>query len=413
MPGDKSISHRLLILGALAEGETEIRGLATGDDCASTWSCLASMGVAIAECPRDGVTRVTKVAGRGRGGLQSPERDLDAGNSGTTARLLMGAIAGRPMRAVLNGDSSLRRRPMRRVIDPLTLMGASITTADGRLPASIDGRQLRGISYTPPVASAQVKSAILLAGLHAEGATSVTEPQPTRDHTEVALRQFGAAVLRVGNTVSVEGGQALAAVRATVPGDPSSAAAWAVAAAGLPGSRVEIADVCLNPTRTAFLDVLARMGAQVTPVRDDEGTGERSGTIEVAHRELRPVAILADEVPGVIDELPVLAALATHGGALTVRGAAELRLKESDRISALVSGLRALGAAAEEYPDGFAVDGSRRLSGGTADAVGDHRLVMAFAIAALGARAPSTIVGADAVSVSYPEFFETLGSLVV
>jgi 3-phosphoshikimate 1-carboxyvinyltransferase len=210
----------------------------------------------------------------------------------------------------------------------------------------------------------------------------------------------------------VEGGQALAAARATVPGDPSSAAVWAAAAAALPGSHVEIADVCLNPTRTAFLGVLARMGAQVTTVREDDGTGEPFGTIGVSHGGMRPVAISADEVPGLIDELPVLAALATHGGGLTVRGAAELRVKESDRISALVSGLRALGAEAEEYPDGFAVDGSRQLTGGTADAAGDHRLVMAFALAALGAREASTIMGADAVSVSYPEFFETLGLLV-
>lgn len=411
VPGDKSISHRLLILGALAEGVTVVDGLSTGDDCASTRACLRGLGVEFADVGGADGSGLIRVTGCGRRRLAAPLRDLDAGNSGTTARLLMGVLAGLPLEATLTGDASLRRRPMQRVIDPLASMGAAIRSTDGRLPVSIEGRALHGIDYTLPVASAQVKSAVLLAGLGAEGVTRLVEPQPTRDHTEVALTQFGATVTRSGGSIELRGGQALHGVRAHVPGDPSSAACWAAAAAGVPGSFVEIEGVALNPTRTGFADLLARMGAEVELVREDDGRGEAYGTLRVSHAAMRAVEVGAAEVPRLIDELPVLAALATHGGGLTVRGAGELRLKESDRISALVAGLRALGATADEFPDGFTIDGTRRVRGGTADAAGDHRLAMAFAIAALGAERPSTIVGADAVSVSYPEFFDTLDAL--
>jgi 3-phosphoshikimate 1-carboxyvinyltransferase len=410
VPGDKSISHRALILGALARGRTTIRGLAPGRDCRSTRTCLAALGVRIEESSGpDGP--IWYVDGRGLGGLLPPPGPLDAGNSGTTARLLMGVLAGHPFPVTLSGDESLSRRPMRRVADPLSLMGARIETAGGCLPATVAGGSLHGISFEMPVASAQVKSAVLLAGLHADGITAVTEPQPTRDHTERALAAFGADVEVGPRRVAVRGGRPLAASDVTIPGDPSSAAFWAVAAAGIPGAAVVLEGVSVNPSRTAFLSVLERMGARVEVRCDEDRGGEPRGTMTVSHGSLGPVAIQPHEVPGLIDELPALAALATHGGALSVTGAAELRVKESDRIAALVAGLRALGADADEYPDGFRVSGARRLAGGAADAAGDHRLAMAFAIAALGAERGSLIRGAESVAISYPGFFETLERL--
>jgi 3-phosphoshikimate 1-carboxyvinyltransferase len=410
VPGDKSISHRALILGALATGRTTIRGLAPGGDCRSTLACLNALGVSTTESA--GLSgAVWNVEGLGLGGLRAPARPLDAGNSGTTARLLMGVLAGHHFSATLSGDASLRRRPMRRVAEPLASMGARIDTTGGCLPATVQGGRLQGIAYRMPIPSAQVKSAVLLAGLHAEGVTTVSEPQPTRDHTERALAAFGADITVGLDGVAVRGRRALAAADVAIPGDPSSAAFWAVAAAGIPGAAVAIEGVCLNPTRTSFLGVLERMGADVSVEIDDRPGGEPRGTLTVRHRALRPVEIQPSEVPGLIDELPVLAALATYGGALKVTGAGELRVKESDRIAALAAGLRALGADIEEYDDGFSVSGDRRLSGGTADAAGDHRLAMTFAIAALGAGGESRIRGADAVSISYPGFFDTLEGL--
>jgi 3-phosphoshikimate 1-carboxyvinyltransferase len=300
---------------------------------------------------------------------------------------------------------------MRRVADPLIMMGARITTTEGCLPAIVEGGRLWAISYTTPVPSAQVKTAVLLAGLHASGTTIVSEATPTRDHTERALAEFGVPVAIDAAGIHVTGGAPLRAADMTVPGDPSAAAFWAAAAAALPGSEVEIPNVGLNPTRTAFLGVLERMGARVVADVTDPRSSEPLGTLTVCHAGVGPVVIGPDEVPGLVDELPVLAALATHGGALAVTGAQELRLKESDRIAALVAGLRQLGADVEESSDGFAVNGARRLSGGVADSAGDHRLAMAFAIAALGAGGCSTIRGADVVSVSYPGFFEVLEGL--
>jgi 3-phosphoshikimate 1-carboxyvinyltransferase len=406
VPGDKSISHRALILGALAGGRTTIRGLAPGADCRSTLACLVALGV---EAGADGAA--VYVQGRGLGGLRAPSGALDAGNSGTTARLLMGVLAGHGFASTLTGDASLSRRPMRRVAEPLTLMGARIETSGGCLPATVEGGRLRGIAYRMPVASAQVKSAVLLAGLHAEGPTSVTEPHPTRDHTERALAEFGADVSAGDDGITVSGRRGLTCADIDVPGDPSSSAFWAAAAAGIPGASIVVDGVGLNPTRTAFLGVLARMGAEVS-VRADEGSGaEPRGSLTVRHAAVRPAVVEPSDVPGLIDELPALAALATHGGALKVTGAGELRVKESDRIAALAAGLRALGAEVEEYEDGFFVSGERRLSGGVADAAGDHRLAMAFAIAALGAGGESRILGADSVSISYPGFFDTLERL--
>lgn len=406
MPGDKSIAHRCALLASLADGRSVITGFAPGADCRSTLRCLESLGIE-QERAGDSVTLI----GRGPAGFRSPAGPLDAGNSGTTTRLLAGILAAQPIEATVTGDASLSRRPMARVIEPLRRMGACIEAADNRLPMTIRGARLRAISHSTPVPSAQVKSAVLLAGLQAEGATSVTESAQTRDHTELALRRFGAEVEVAGTRVTVAGGQTLRPVDVRVPGDISSAAFWCVAAAGVPGALVRIEGVGLNPTRTAFLRVLQRAGADVAVSVETAEGGEPVGAITVKHAGLVPFVVEPHEVPGLIDELPALAALATFGGEVTVSGAQELRVKESDRISALVAGLRALGADADESPDGFRIRGIGTLAGGVADAVGDHRLAMAFAIAALGARAETTILGADSVDVSYPGFFGVLASL--
>lgn len=409
VPGDKSISHRYALLAALADGVTTVGGYSSGADCASTLDCLRALGVAVVE-PDAGTRRIT---GRGLGGLQPPAGPLDCGNSGSTMRMLAGILAAHRFATVLTGDASLSRRPMGRVMAPLIQMGARLTATDGqRPPLTVQGAALTAIAHTPAVPSAQVKTAVLLAGLHANGRTSVHEPAATRDHTERALRTFGVPVDVAGTSVSITGGARLrGGLTLTVPGDPSSAAFWAVAAASRPGSRVEITGLGLNPTRTGFLDVLRRAGARLTVMPQHDTADEPVGTLVIEPDTLRAVDVAPDEVPGVIDELPVLAALATAGGAITVRGAAELRVKESDRIASLVGGLRAMGASAEEYPDGFHIDGRRPLTGGTVDAHGDHRLAMAFAVAGLSATGPTTILGAEAVAVSYPTFFETLRQL--
>ncbi len=412
LPGDKSISHRYALLGALATGTTTIDGYSTGGDCASTLRCLSGLGAVIDRQPSPAGTGLyVTITGCGLGGLLAPAGPLDAGNSGSTMRMLSGLLAAHPFTTVIGGDESLSRRPMRRVIVPLEQMGARIASVDGRPPLQITGtRDLRPIAYTTEVPSAQVKSAILLAGLHAQGTTSVTEAIATRDHTERALETFGVAVHRSGTTVSVSGGHHLTARQLTVPGDISSAAFWMVAAAALPGSEVTIEGVGLNPSRTGIIDVLRRMGADIEVTPTVFTSAEPIGTIRVRHGGFAVTEITPEEVPGVIDELPVLAALASLGGELIVSGAAELRVKESDRITSLADGLRRLGASIDERPDGFHVRGGR-LTGGTADALGDHRLAMAFSIAALGASGPSTIEDAGAAAVSYPEFFTILDSL--
>jgi 3-phosphoshikimate 1-carboxyvinyltransferase len=408
VPGDKSISHRYAILAALADGTTTISNYAPGADCQSTLACLAALGVSVERSTPGLVT----VAGRGLGGLIAPTTPLDCGNSGTTMRLLSGVLAAHPFRATLCGDASLSRRPMRRVMAPLTEMGARFDAATGdRPPFDVHGGQLHPVDFQPDVPSAQVKSAVLLAGLHVAGTTSVIEPAATRDHTERALEAFGAPPTLDGRRVSVTGGRRLRGRDLRVPGDISSAAFPAVAAAALAGSDVTIDGVGLNPSRAAILDLLRRFGADVDAQVTDRGAGEPVGHIRVRHGRLEPVEIEPAEVPELIDELPVLAALATFGGGLTVSGAGELRVKESDRISALVGGLRAMGADAHERPDGFTIRGTRRLAGGAVDAHGDHRLAMAFAIAALGATGPTTIAGAEVVAVSYPGFFGDLDSL--
>jgi 3-phosphoshikimate 1-carboxyvinyltransferase len=326
--------------------------------------------------------------------------------------MLAGILAGQPFDSQLIGDASLSRRPMQRVIDPLSRMGARIQTADGHSPLTVHGTALSSIGYRPEIPSAQVKSAVLLAGLHAEGITAVTEPARTRDHTERALEAFGFTVSVDGLSVAVEGGQRGSGQQLPVPGDFSSAAFWMVAAAALPGSEITIEDVGLNPTRIGLVEVLRRFGAHVEVRHTSSAAGEPVGTIVVVGDQTRAVDIAPEDVPGLIDELPAIAALAAHGGEVSVRGAAELRVKESDRIAALVAGFRALGINADERPDGFVVQGTGTPSGGVADACGDHRMAMAFAIAALAGRAPSRIEGSDAVAISYPEFFATLDRLV-
>jgi 3-phosphoshikimate 1-carboxyvinyltransferase len=322
--------------------------------------------------------------------------------------MLSGIVAAHPFDSTLIGDASLSRRPMRRVIGPLRAMGATIEADGDRPPLRVHGGALRGIAFAPDVPSAQVKSAVLLAGLHASGETRVTEPATTRDHTERALEAYGVRLQRDGRTLTLRSGQRLRPLSLRVPGDLSSAAFLAVAAAALPGSDLTIEGVGLNPTRTLLIDILRRAGAHVDAAIEEEWHGEPVGQIRVRHSSLRDVVIAPDEVPEVIDELPVLAALGTFGGSISVSGAQELRVKESDRIASLIGGLRAMGADAEERDDGFTVCASRRLSGAVVDAHGDHRLAMAFAIAALGASDVTTIEGADVVAVSYPGFFDDL-----
>ena len=350
--------------------------------------------------------------GRGLRGLQAPTGPLDCGNSGSTMRMLGGVIAAHPFISTLIGDASLSRRPMGRIIGPLTEMGATVTAGPGdRPPVVIHGRALTGIRFAPDTPSAQVKSAVLLAGLQASGETQVIEPASTRDHTERALVAFGATVNIQGRAITLRGVQRLSGRGLRVPGDLSSAAFMAVAAAAMPGSDVTITGVGLNPSRAGLLDVLRRFGAQIDTTIEDEWNGEPVGRVRVRHGAMRDLVIAPEEVPEVIDELPVLATLGTFGGSVTVSGAGELRVKESDRIAELVAGLRAMGADADERPDGFQIRSGVRLTGGTVHANHDHRLAMAFAVAALGATGPTLIEGADVVAVSYPAFFEDLERL--
>jgi 3-phosphoshikimate 1-carboxyvinyltransferase len=416
VPGDKSISHRYAMFAAIADGTSHLTGYAPGADCAATLACLEALGARITRA-----AGAVTIEGLGLGGLHAPAGPLDAANSGTSMRLLAGLLAPHPFRTVVGGDASLSRRPMRRVIEPLTRMGASISAVDGRPPLTIDGAALHGISHVPEVPSAQVKSAILLAGLHAKGPTTVVERTPTRDHTERALHAFGVPVTRINGAVSVEGGHRLHAIDAPIPGDISSALFWLALAAGTPGSDLFIDGVGLNRSRSSVLGVLRRAGADIELIsdhrsaidaREGEGGGEGGepiGTIHIRYGALQPFDITPEEVPGLIDELPGLAALAAMhpGGRMTVRGAGELRVKESDRISMLARGFGNLGIKVDEYEDGFTIHGGPP-AGGEADAAGDHRLAMAFAIAGSRATGAVHITGADAVAVSYPGFFDQL-----
>jgi 3-phosphoshikimate 1-carboxyvinyltransferase len=407
VPGDKSISHRYAMLAAIADGESRLSGYAPGADCAATLACLEALGVPVS---RD---EVITIQGLGPRGLHVPAAPLDAANSGTSMRLFAGLLAAHPFSSVIGGDASLSRRPMRRVIEPLTRMGATVDSHEGRPPLTIHGARLRAITHEPDVPSAQVKSAVLLAGLHGEGRTAVKEPTPTRDHTERALEAFGGRVIRDGDLVAVDGGQRLHGITATVPGDISSALFWLALAGGTPDSDLVIDGVGLNPSRTAVFDVLRRAGARLDLPPDAasyrQSSGEPSGSIRVRAGTPQSFEITPAEVPLMIDEIPGLAAMAAMQPdvRMTVRGAKELRVKESDRITMLARGFAALGIRVDEYEDGFTIYGGPP-AGGEADAAGDHRLAMAFAIAGSRARGPVHISGADAVGVSYPGFFDEL-----
>jgi 3-phosphoshikimate 1-carboxyvinyltransferase len=405
LPGDKSISHRYAMLGAIAKGTTEIHFFATSADCQSTLDCLKKLGVEI-----ERRENVVTIQGAGFAGLTAPREALDAGNSGTTMRMLAGILAGQPFRSVLTGDASLSRRPMKRVVEPLTQMGACIRCAEGGLPPlEIEGGALKPIHYELPVASAQVKSAVLFAGLHAEGETEVVEPAPTRDHTEIALEQMGAEIGRHGRTVAVRGPARLEGRKLYVPGDISSAAFFLIAGLMVPDSNLVLRNVGLNPTRTAILDVLAGMGSRVKVLNVEVVNGELLGDLHVETSKLRGGEIPAETVPGLIDELPVLAVLGTQTEeGLSFRGAAELRVKESDRIAVVAENLKRLGAEVEEFPDGLRVAGRQKLQGAEIETHGDHRIAMAFAVAGLVAEGTTLIRDSGCVDVSFPEFFQTL-----
>ncbi len=413
VPGDKSVSHRAAILGALAEGTTEIEGFLEGADPRSTLDCLAALGV---EWRRPEPGRIV-VQGR-CGTLVEPSRVLDAGNSGTTARLLLGVLASQPFHAVLTGDASLCRRPMGRVVEPLRRMGARI---DGReegraLPLAVRGGALEAGEHRLAVASAQVKSALLLAGLAAAGPTGVAEPHASRDHTERMLRSFGAQVEEAsgpqGHRVQLQGPAALRGRRVVVPGDISSAAFFLAAAAALPGSRLRVRRVGLNPTRTGVLEALSRMGGRIAVERRPDVAGEEWGDVTVEGGALEGVELGGELIPRLIDELPVLCVLACVAtGETRIRDAAELRVKESDRIATMAEELGRLGARVEALPDGLVVQGGGALRGATVDAHGDHRVAMALAVAGLLAAGDTRIRGAECVDISYPDFWRQLDGL--
>ena len=408
LPGDKSISHRYAMLAAIAEGTSRLENFSTGADCHSTLACLRAMGVRVVP----GEQNVVEIAGCGSK-LNAAATPLDCGNSGSTMRMLAGIVAAQPFTSQMVGDESLSRRPMRRVMEPLTLMGAEIRATDGHAPLTITGGKLKGIEYRLPVPSAQVKTALLFAGLLAEGETVVEEPLRTRDHGEVALRAFGAEVQRSRNRASIAGGQKLHAIDAFIPGDISSAAFFISAAALFPAADLVIESVLLNPTRAALLDVFASMGTRISVPAVEEHHGELIGTIQISGGTLKGATISGALSASLIDELPVLAAIGPYtANGIEIRDAAELRVKESDRIAVVAQNLRAMGAEVEERPDGLRVRGGQELHGAEIDSAGDHRIAMAFAVAALRARGDTTIRGADAARISFPEFFRTLESVV-
>ncbi len=411
VPGDKSISHRTVLLAAIGDGETRIAGFGRSDDTESTVAAVRALGAAVEEDDVDAL----RVGGVGLRGLCGPGGPIDCGNAGTLVRLLAGILAGQAgQRFELTGDASLSTRPMRRIAEPLARMGAAVETTDGHLPMTIEGGNLNGIAYELPVASAQVKSAVLLAGLYATSETTVVEPVPTRDHTERMLEAAGVRVQRRPASVTVWPAQRLELGAVEVPGDFSSAAPFIVAATLIVGSVVHVHGVNLNPRRTGLLEILERMGARVTVYNRRRIGGEPAGDLEVQHAELVGTDVGADEVPLAVDELPLFALAAVHArGDSRLTGAGELRAKETDRIDAVVDGLRALGAHIRATPDGFAVRGvPTRLRGGTIDSRGDHRIAMLGAVAGLASREGVEILNAESVAVSFPGFYELLSQLV-
>ncbi len=420
VPGDKSISHRALLLGALAQGDSSVRGFLSSGDCQATVHCLRALGIAVDEIDATTLT----VHGCGLHGLRSPSAPLDCRRSGTTMRMLSGIMAGQAFTSTLTGDAQLRRRPMERMAAPLRLMGAHIETANGHAPLTVRGNHLRGIDYHLPVASAQVKSALLLAGLYADGSTVLHEPGPARDHTERMLRAMivpraipgaiAGPLTHSGSAWALDPAQVdhLRPLDIVVPGDFSSAAFLLVAGTLVPGSEVTVSGVGINPTRTGLLDVLRDMGAQIAMQNESEQGGEPMADLAVRPAALRSAQVRGDRVVRMIDEFPILAVAATQAQGVTiVHDAAELRVKETDRIATVVTELRKLGAQIEPYEDGFAVSGPTPLRGTVVESHGDHRLAMALAVAGLVAEGQTTVRDIEWIADSFPGFVELLGSL--
>jgi 3-phosphoshikimate 1-carboxyvinyltransferase len=415
LPGDKSISHRYAMLAGIAEGPSRLENYSTGADCASTLGCMRSLGVSWQRKNGDG--NIIEVLGSGPS-LIAPAGPLDCGNSGSTMRMLSGIVAGQKFTSEMIGDESLSRRPMERVIKPLSAMGAQFISQDGKPPLLITGAALKAIDYKVPVASAQVKSCLLFAGLLAEGETRIEEALRTRDHGEVALRAFGARIERRsngagGNEVSIRGGQRLRGIEAHIPGDLSSAAFFLCAAALFPGSQLTIPKLLMNPTRARLLDMLMQMGLRISVTELEEIHGEMVGSLQVEGAELKGITIAGADSAALIDEIPVLAAIApyTEQG-IEIRDARELRVKESDRIAAVATNLRLMGAQVEEREDGLRISGGQKLHGAELDSFDDHRIAMAFSVAALRAEGETLIRGAESAAISYPTFFEALEAVV-
>ncbi len=409
VPGDKSISHRAVMFGALASGITNISGFLPGADCLATIDCFRNMGVTIEFAGNE-----VKVHGVGLQGLKKPQNRLYVANSGTTIRLLLGILAGQPFTATITGDASIVRRPMRRVEEPLRRMGADISglETDDHAPLLIRPARLSNITYHMPLASAQVKSAILLAGLYAGGCTTVIESSPSRDHTEIMLAAFGARIIKDGSAVSVLGGPQLTARNIAVPGDISSAAFLMVAGLIVPDSEIVIENVGINPTRTGILDVLKAMGADIAVTPKAGDNIEPLGDIRVRSSSLKAAEIAGPVIPRLIDEIPVIAVAAAFAkGTTVIRDAAELKVKESDRISAIAAGLARMGASVRELPDGLEIDGGRMLSGAPINSYGDHRIAMAFAVAGLRAQGQTEIMNDECVAVSFPGFDKVMAQL--
>jgi len=410
VPGDKSISHRAVMLGSIADGKTTVSGFLPGEDCISTIQCFRALGVKI-EQQNDQVT----IYGKGLDGLKEPETVLNVGNSGTTNRLLLGLLSGRPFHAILLGDESIAKRPMDRVAIPLRKMGAHI---DGREngkypPIAVRGGNLKGIDYESPVASAQVKSAILLAGLQAEGTTSVTEPSVSRDHTERMLKSFGVNVRRNGTTVSIEGKQTLKATHINVPADISSAAFFIVAALITKNSSIILKDVGINPTRSGILDALIAMGANIQIKNKRMFNDEPVADLHVSSSELKNIEIKGDIIPRLIDEIPILALAATQAeGTMAIKNAEELKVKETNRIDAVATQLNRLGANIEPTDDGMIIHGKSNLKGGAVDSLGDHRIGMMLAVASLVCENETTLENESCINISYPNFFEDFQKLI-
>jgi len=410
LPGDKSISHRYAMLAGIADGPSRLENYSTGADCASTLGCMRSLGVSWER--KEALDNTIEVKGSGLS-LTAPVSALDCGNSGSTMRMLSGIVAGQKFTSEMIGDESLSRRPMARVIAPLSAMGAQIASHEGKPPLRITGAALKAIDYTMPVASAQVKSCLLFAGLFAGGETRIEEPLSTRDHGEVALRAFGAKLDRKsigqGNEVRIRGGQRLRGIEVRIPGDLSSAAFFLCAAALFPGSQLTVPSLLMNPTRARLLDILMQIGLRISVTQLDEIHGELVGSLQIEGGRLTQATIAGGDSAALIDEIPVLAAIApyTEKG-IEVRDAKELRVKESDRIAAVATNLRLMGAQVEELEDGLRIPGGQTLHGAELDSFGDHRIAMAFAIAALRAEGETLIRGAESAAISYPAFFQTL-----